>query len=375
MKKIIAVILTIALIMSFPLSAAAESRFSDVDSSAWYAEAVDYVVSKNLFNGITDTTFEPQTAMSRAMFVTVLGRKSNVDITLYPGTSFTDVPGNTYFSPYVQWAYYNGLVDGVGNYKFNPNGKITREQMASILFAYAGKTGNNVTSTAGAIDSFPDGGNVASWATAAMDWAISHEVINGSNGRLDPKGSANRAQVAQLLMNADALLANTATVDEQFPPEPSKYNTDDPNFDWNTVDPADLVGWEGIRGITDTPYIRRVRAILDPMLEEIPRYGHYSGEPLENAHWDERALQGGWTGPKPKNGGCVTQCFEDGWENSYENYDLPYKQVWNEENIVAETLYHLFKIRGGYGRYFLVEVKGTNPDPNIDNNGIYIYYG
>ena len=171
--------------------------FSDVKETAWYFGAVNYAVSKGLFNGMSETTFEPNTPMSRAMLVTVLWR--------YEGSpkeganTFTDVPADRWYTDAVAWAAANGIVGGVGSGRFDPNSSITREQMAAILFRYAQGKGYD-TGRRGDLTPFPDRARVSDWARDAIEWAVAEGIIGGSDGRLLPRGSATRAQVAAILM-------------------------------------------------------------------------------------------------------------------------------------------------------------------------------
>ena len=171
--------------------------FTDVAEKAWYHDAVEYAVTNGLMKGVGNGKFDPEGSMTRAMLVTVLWR--------YEGEPaegeniFTDVPNGTWYTDAVAWAAANGIVGGVGNNKFDPEGKITREQMATILFRYAQKKGID-TSKRGELSGFPDSGKVSSWAKDAIQWAVAEEIINGSDGKLLPQGNATRAQVATILM-------------------------------------------------------------------------------------------------------------------------------------------------------------------------------
>ena len=177
------------------------SQFSDVSANAWYASAVQYAVEHGLMAGVGNGRFGPEEPMTRAMLVTVLWR--------YAGrpeagkNPFTDVPAGQWYTEAVTWAAENGVVSGVGNGRFAPNGNITREQMASILFRYAKLTGLD-TSKRGELAGFPDEGQVSSWAREALSWAVGEGIISGTaeGGRtiLKPQGNATRAQVASILM-------------------------------------------------------------------------------------------------------------------------------------------------------------------------------
>ncbi len=171
-------------------------KFKDVKKDDWYHGAVDFAVTKGLFNGMTDTTFEPNTPMTRAMLVTVLWR--------YEGSpeagasDFTDLKADWYKAA-VAWAASKGIVTGVGNNRFDPNGKITREQLAAILYRYSDFKHFD-TSAKSDFAGFPDKNKISGWATDAYSWAVGAGLITGNMGKLDPQGSATRAQVATILM-------------------------------------------------------------------------------------------------------------------------------------------------------------------------------
>ena len=113
--------------------------------------------------------------------------------------SYTDVSEKEWYYDAVQYASQNGLMNGVGNGKFDPEGSITREQMATILFRYAQNKGIE-TSKRGELSGFADSGNVSSWAKDAVQWTVAEGIINGSDGKLLPQGNASRAQVSAILM-------------------------------------------------------------------------------------------------------------------------------------------------------------------------------
>lgn len=171
--------------------------YVDVPNNAWYYTAVAYAIKNGLMNGMSATTFEPETSMTRAMLVTVLWRYAGEPIEGL--NSFTDVHDSDWYSDAVNWAAINGIVGGVGNNKFDPNGKITREQLATILYRYASSQLIE-TSARDNLKAFPDAKNVSPWASDAMRWAVAEGLINGSDGKLLPQGNATRAQVATILM-------------------------------------------------------------------------------------------------------------------------------------------------------------------------------
>lgn len=209
--RIFSFLLAVALLCSIPFSAnaAGASDFKDVKPTAWYYSAVDYAVQNNLFKGVSATTFAPNQAMTRAMFVTVLGRMAGVAETYGSGTAspFVDMQASQYFFPYALWCNEKGIVMGVGSGKFSPDLSISRQDMAAILFRYAQNAGLNTTIANNKFSAFPDAGNVSGYAVVAMKWATAHGIINGTDGKLDPKGNATRAQVAQILLNFKSLTA------------------------------------------------------------------------------------------------------------------------------------------------------------------------
>ena len=174
-------------------------EFTDVEEKAWYYDAVEYAVTNGLMNGIGHGKFDPEGTMTRAMLVTVLWRYEGKPMG-YQNT-FVDVnaKSGSWYIDAVAWASANNIVNGVGHDKFDPEGEITREQMATILFRYANWKGIDV-SKRGDLSNFPDADKVSGYATAAMQWAVAEGLINGSDGKLLPQGNATRAQVATILV-------------------------------------------------------------------------------------------------------------------------------------------------------------------------------
>lgn len=163
-------------------------KFEDVDDSHWGCDAVDFASSRELFNGTSETTFSPDTSMTRGMLMTVLARFDGADTE----------GGEVWYEKGMEWAVANNVSDGS-----DPNGSITREQMIAMIWRYAGSPASE-----GSIDSFADASNVSDYAVDALKWAVSVGLINGTgNNSLTPKGSTTRAQVATLLMRYVELIA------------------------------------------------------------------------------------------------------------------------------------------------------------------------
>ena len=183
----------------------ATDRFIDVADSAWYHDAVYYAADNGYFKGTSDTLFSPDVTMTRAMFATVIGRMAGIDESKYSGSAFSDVPEGQWYSACIKWASENGVVNGVGGGKFEPDTKITREQMAAMMYRYAKFAGVDLTSAAAtdatAFNAFADRDSVSAYAKDAMIWATAKGIINGNGTGLAPKSDATRAQVAQIIMN------------------------------------------------------------------------------------------------------------------------------------------------------------------------------
>ena len=159
------------------------SSFTDVPAGSWYEEAVNYVHEKGLMNGTSKNGFSPNASTTRGMIVTILARVEGVNTN-----------GTPWYAAGQKWAMDNGISDGT-----NMPGVITREQLATILYRYAKQKGYDVSKSA-ALTAFSDADKVSGYAAEAMQWAVAEGLLQGSNGELDPQGSATRAQVATILM-------------------------------------------------------------------------------------------------------------------------------------------------------------------------------
>lgn len=160
-------------------------------------------------NGTTSTTFAPGHTMSRAMLVSTLYRMAGSPSVTYTNT-FSDVPKSAWYANSVIWASKHNIVSGVGGGRFNPDGNVTREQVATFLFRYAAYRGYD-TSRRANLSAFPDRGSVSSFAKDAMSWAVAEDVINGTVINdvtvLAPQNNANRGQAASFLMRFEESVA------------------------------------------------------------------------------------------------------------------------------------------------------------------------
>ena len=194
---LLALILTLSLsVMAY--AAVEDTGFSDVAADAWYADAVTYVRDNGLMSGTSDTTFTPGGTMTRGMLVTTLYRMAgspsleNEDL----GYPFADVPGDAWYADGVYWARLAGVVGGYSEDQFGPDDPVTREQIAAILWRYAGSP------AAESGTDFADEGSISAYATQAVDWARANGIVNGvEDNRFLPQSSATRAQVATILRN------------------------------------------------------------------------------------------------------------------------------------------------------------------------------
>ena len=172
--------------------------FKDVSVDSWYYDAVSYVYRNGLMNGISATRFAPNAKLNRAMIAQVLYNLEG-ETRSYP-TVFSDVADSAWYADAVNWAADKGIVEGYGNGKFGPEDNITREQMAAILYRYADYKGYDVRASA-RLSGFADEDQVSDWAEEAMSWAVAEDLMDGKgNNRLDPTGTATRAEVATILM-------------------------------------------------------------------------------------------------------------------------------------------------------------------------------
>lgn len=181
----------------------AHTLFSDIKSDDWYDSPISYVVSKGYFKGVSEKTFAPEQSMTRAMFVTVLGRMSGINTSDYKRSAFKDIAAGSWYEPYVAWAASNGIVKGNSSSTFAPNATITREEIAAVLFRYAASSHITFESNKLNINTFSDSNSISYWASDAMKWAVNAGMMQGASNKLNPSSPATRAQVAKILQAFD----------------------------------------------------------------------------------------------------------------------------------------------------------------------------
>ena len=173
--------------------------FVDVSEKDWFYNAVAYAYENGLMSGTSATTFAPNDKLTRAMVAQVIYNLEGTPAV--SGTQFTDVAAGMWYTNAITWAAQNGLVSGYGDGKFGPNDLVTREQLAVILNHYAQFKKMTAAAT-GSLAAFTDGSEASGWAVNALIWAVDNGVMAGKgNSTLDPKGTATRAEVAQMFMN------------------------------------------------------------------------------------------------------------------------------------------------------------------------------
>ena len=177
-----------------------EFPFTDVSEKAWYRQAVEYVFEKGYFAGVSATAFAPNSTMDRGMFARVVYNLAGAP-SVTGAIPFTDVEPGVYYTDPVIWASGKKLIAGYGDGRFGPKDPVTRQQMAFILWNYAGKPAAH-----GDFSGFTDEDRIANYARPAMEWMVSKGILAGKgDGILDPAGFATRAEVAQLVKAFDNL--------------------------------------------------------------------------------------------------------------------------------------------------------------------------
>ena len=178
-----------------------ENPFQDVPFAAWYYDAVRYTYENGLFAGVTNYQFAPDTAMNRAMLVSVLYRMAGSPDVTGLEQPFTDVVSGSWYEKAVSWAADVGVVAGVSSDRFAPNDLVTREQMVSMLYRYVQKVEKQPADARADLQGFTDQNQISNYALEPMQWAVAEEIVHGvTPTTLAPKQSTTRAQAAMLLM-------------------------------------------------------------------------------------------------------------------------------------------------------------------------------
>lgn len=175
--------------------------FTDVSSGAWYHNAVTFLAARGITSGTTATTFGPETMLTRGQFITMLLRAYEVAAVTNLTDNFSDA-GSTYYTGYIAAAKKLGITAGVGNNKFAPDQAITRQEMFTLLYNALKVIDKLPSGTSGkTLVDFSDSGSIAVWAQDAMTVHVKAGTVTGDSGKLNPKGTTTRAEMAQVLYN------------------------------------------------------------------------------------------------------------------------------------------------------------------------------
>ena len=192
-KRIVGIVFAVLVLASCFTANAAVSDFTDVPEDSWYAEFVDFVYERDLMTGTSVHRFSPQLKITRAMFAQILYRLAGSPAVNEPA-DFVDVPGSSWYSDACLWAAESNIMSGYGENKFGPGDFITREQMMVVLNRFIGDDKNS-----GDLSLFKDRGQVSPWALTSVSWGVGNGLMMGSNGFLNPRAGATRAEAAAIL--------------------------------------------------------------------------------------------------------------------------------------------------------------------------------
>jgi len=207
-RKILCCVLIVLLISTFvqvDARALDVTDFNDIAETSLYYAAIEYVVKNNWLGGTSANTFSPDTPMTRAMFITALGRLHGVAETYISENASSAVDTTNYYYPYVEWAYDNQLIMREGSTEETLNNNITFEQMVTILFRYAENKGLDTTYSNEKYNVFSDIAAVSEYAVIPMQWATTRGIVNGADNKLNPQTETSRAQAAHLLFSFSQL--------------------------------------------------------------------------------------------------------------------------------------------------------------------------
>lgn len=290
-KRLLALLLALCLVAALlPTTALASgSPFQDVKPNDWFYKQVQYVYENDLMSGTGASTFSPKTPTNRGMVAFIL-YKIEGEPAVTGSAGFTDVKSQ-YFANAVTWAVQNKIVAGMGNNRFVPNGPVTREQLALMLYNYAKYKGYDITSSAD-LTRFSDYGKIHTWGREALAWANSIGLISGTSGnRIDPTGNAVRSQMAVILCAFCQKFVDQEPVDPGTPtpsPSPAPSGKALVRFDYNyTGAPA---------GPALTVEIgQKVEAIAQPTREGYTFLGWYTRPSGGNLFSFDTAVSGDMT--------------------------------------------------------------------------------
>ena len=186
-------------ILTLPLS---KKTYTDVDNQ-WFAPAVEAMTQRGIVGGMTETEFVASQPLSRAMFATMLSRMHQItdgSAIIDSDGTLSDIENGSWYAAGTRWAIDLGIITG-SNDLFRPNDSISREEIAAMLYRYAQKQGLSATGSGAPPESFADAEDVSGWAADAMRWVCENGILNGADGKLNPRAPAIRAEASALLLN------------------------------------------------------------------------------------------------------------------------------------------------------------------------------
>ena len=204
------------------------SVFIDVPASAWYREAVDETVTDGVMQGVGSARFSPSGTLTRAMLTQLIYNMEGQPA-VTGGSAFSDVSPSEWYYDAIEWAEKSGIVNGYGDGRFGPNEPVTREQLVTIFYRYAGTFLGYDTSARSDLNGYTDTGRISAYAVDAMRWAVGTGLITGmGDGTLAPAGRASRAQVAQIYVNyRDNVLGSLSLWDGMLDVTADELSADD----------------------------------------------------------------------------------------------------------------------------------------------------
>ena len=322
LKRMAAFLTALILCLGLPVTAfaaEADTGFSDVAADAWYAEAAVYCRDNGLMNGTTATTFSPNATMTRAQLCAVLYRMAGSP-EMTGRDTFTD---GAWYEDAVLWAVQNHIMSGYTAGTFGPHDPVTREQLAAILWRYAGSPAAETG------EAYTDEASIASWAVTAVDWARTYGFINGmSDGSFQPDGQATRAQAAAILMRYDSWDLPTPDLPDPDPEPTPEVGTDV------------LMAYFSATGNTEN-IAEHLVSILDADLYEIVPEVPYTSEDLNYSNSDCRANQ-------EQNDPAARPAISGGVENmeDYEVVFLGYPIWWGDAPKIISTFLETYDFDG-----------------------------
>ena len=369
-RRVLSLGMGLALAVWAPLSALAawENPFRDVGAGDWFYGAVEYVNTAGLFDGTGAEAFSPNEAMTRGMFVKVLGSAAGAEPGGESASRFADVPEDAYYAPYVAWAAETGVVKGTSDTTFSPEEPITREDMAVMLYQYAEARGFDTSYEEEQLEAFLDSGEVAGYAQAAMAWAVTQGVLAGSGGYLEPKGVATRAETAQIFYNGREVLGLPEKSPEE-PPEEEVPGEEEPPGE--EVPPV-------VDTTPDTPWLEEQRKELEDGTHTLAGLGvtraallkELEAHDQDNYYLGTPYVPGDWQSPKGDtryNGRAGMNC------GGFVSYVLRKAGLRAEEAMGLITLVPGQSLVFGSGKAYDLLAGASNYRNLIKNGGLEAY--